>query len=382
MTARDKRVFHLARALGSALLLASAAAAASPEVRGVWVARDSLASRETLREAFARLREANFNAAFVNVWSRGYPLWRSAVFERETGMTMDPAPEFSARDPLAEAVALGKQFGIAVIPWAEYGFVGGWSGYYPGQAGFGPIFDRHPDWLAKRRDGSFRFPVGSGCCYFWMAHANPEVQSFLADLMAEIAANYDVPAIQFDRARYPELDCGYDAATIALYAAGHDGQQPPEDPRDTAWMEWRAARLNEFHLFLSRRIRDLNWRALVTGAPVVFPFSYANFLQNYPEWLRHGALDFVSPQIYRSDYESFERELDAQIGHAGGASRLVAGIDASNTAADVLVRSIERARERELPGVVIWYYGALAAGGKLDQLKQTVFREAAPLPWK
>ncbi|MBL8177051.1 MAG: family 10 glycosylhydrolase [Bryobacterales bacterium] len=372
----------MSRISGLLLLLAAAAIAATPEVRGVWVARDSLGSQERLRETFTRLSEANFNTVFVNVWSRGYPLWRSEVFSRETGFELDPSPEFVGRDPLAEAVALGKEFAIAVVPWAEYGFVGGWSGYFAGEGGMGPIFEKHPDWLAKRRDGSVRFPVGSGCCYFWMAHANPEVQRFLADLMAEIAAKYDVPAIQFDRARYPELDCGYDEATVALYAAQHEGQRPPDDPRDARWVAWRAAQLNQFHSMLMRRIRDANWRALVTNAPVVYPFSYVNFAQEYPAWVRQGSLDFVSPQIYRSDFEGFQRELDAQIQHAGGAARLVAGIDASNTRIEVVIRSIELARQRKLPGVVIWFYGALASSGSLARLKEAVFEEPAPLPWK
>lgn len=37
--------------------------------------------------------------------------------------------------------------------------------------------------------------------------------------MGELAANYDVPAIEFDRAGYPELHCGYDDYTKALYKA-------------------------------------------------------------------------------------------------------------------------------------------------------------------
>ena len=59
-------------------------AAIRPEVRGVWVDRAPLASRESIRAMLGDLRGANCNAVFVNVWSRGYPLWRSALFERHT----------------------------------------------------------------------------------------------------------------------------------------------------------------------------------------------------------------------------------------------------------------------------------------------------------
>jgi uncharacterized lipoprotein YddW (UPF0748 family) len=133
-------------------------AAAAVEFRGVWVARDSLTTRERLKETLAALADANFNAVFINCWSRGYPLWPSDVFERETGQRIDPA--FVGRDILTEAIEEAKPLGIAVFPWFEYGFVGGYSEYFPGEGKRGLVFDRHPEWLAATRDGSSQFPVG------------------------------------------------------------------------------------------------------------------------------------------------------------------------------------------------------------------------------
>jgi uncharacterized lipoprotein YddW (UPF0748 family) len=192
-----------------------ALAAVRPEVRGVWVDRAPLASRESIRAMLADLAGANCNAVFVNVWSRGYPLWRSALFERHTGVATDPV--YGERDVLAEVIEEAKPRGLAVIPWVEYGFVIGYSG---GQA---PLVEAHPDWLAQRKDGSTDFSWAGSTRSFWIAHVHPEGQRFLFELMAELAAGYDVPAIQFDRARYPELDCGYDAATKNLYASEHEG---------------------------------------------------------------------------------------------------------------------------------------------------------------
>jgi uncharacterized lipoprotein YddW (UPF0748 family) len=64
---------------------------------------------------------------------------------------------------------------------------------------------------------------------------------------------------------------------------------------DAAWMRWRADRLNRFLRDLGRAAKEADWRGLITNAPVVFLFSYANFVQEYPAWVREGSLDFISP---------------------------------------------------------------------------------------
>jgi uncharacterized lipoprotein YddW (UPF0748 family) len=353
--------------------------AANPELRGVWVDRVTLASREEMRSAFSKLADAHFNAVFVNVWSRGYPLWRSRTFETETGLITDPG--FADRDVLAEAIEEAQPFGLAVIPWFEYGFVAGYSGYLPGPAGKGPIFEKHPDWLAQARNGSTAFPIAGGGNYYWLAHSRTDVQDFLIALLIEIAG-YGVPAIEFDRARYPSLDCGYDPHTRELYASQHDGSQPPENASDAEWVRWRANEINTFHKRMYRALKAANWRLLITDAPVVYPFSYQNFAQDYTAWVREGSLDFVSPQVYRSTSTAYEAELARQISQLSDSSRVVPGIDITNSSPSQLVRMIEATRAVGLPGVVVWYYRGLESAGALDVLRETVFSEQAPLPWR
>ncbi len=66
-------------------------------------------------------------------------------------------PIIAGRDILAEAVAEGHRLGLHVEAWFEYGFVGGWTGNQPPGVK-GPIFQAHPDWVAKkaRRYGNRR----------------------------------------------------------------------------------------------------------------------------------------------------------------------------------------------------------------------------------
>ncbi len=364
------------------LILCLAASAFAGELRGVWVARDSLTTPEALKQTIERLAEANFNAVFVNVWSRGYPLWPSKVFERETGLTIDP--EFRGRDVMAECLEYATPLGLACIPWVEYGFVAGYSGYYPGESRKGPIFDRHPEWLAKTKAGVDAFPVsGTRENFYWLAHANPEAQSWLIDLMVELATNYKIDSIEFDRARYPQLDCGYDDVTRAIYARENDGKEPPSNVEDRQWKLWRARKLSDFVKTLSQHVKAVDWRITLTNAPITYPYGLETFAQDYPAWLKENAVDFISPQIYRADLATYIRELDNNIRFLTDTSRLVPGIDITNSKSpEVLIQMIEATRARKLPGVVIWYYSGLVSTGALEKLKETIFAEKASLPWR
>jgi uncharacterized lipoprotein YddW (UPF0748 family) len=347
------------------------------ELRGAWIDRSSLVSRDEIRRTMTTLGAGNFNVAFVLVWSRGYPLWRSPVFERETGLATDP--EYGGRDVLAEAIEEARAAGIHVMPWVEYGFVGGYTAHHPGKNGCGPIFGRHPDWVARTRSGETRFAAPGGH-YCWMVHTREDVQAFLLALMEELATRYRTAGIQFDRARYPNLECGYDEVTRELYGKA-SGKSLPDDPKDPHFQRWRADGLNAFVKTLYDRLKRADPRGLVSNAPIVFPYGYDNFAQDYPAWLKAGAADFMVPQIYRKDVVAYSRELDAQIAIVGSVAKLVAGVDVTNSNADVLVQMIEATRQRKLPGVVVWYYRGMERVGALDVLRAKVFQQKAALPF-
>ena len=348
------------------------------EVRAVWIDRSSLVSRLEIRSTVEQLAAANFNLVLVNVWSRGYPLWPSRVFEKETGLLTDPG--FVGRDPLAEVIEEAGRVGLLVMPWFEYGFIGGYSGYFPGVGGRGPIFDRHPEWLAQTRAGQRGFSAPGGL-FYWMVQTRPDVQEFLLRLVEEVALSYQVVGIQFDRLRYPQLDCGYDDHTVSLYRQENNGTAPPDNPADPGWMKWRADGLNRFASTLHQRVRAASGRLLVSNAPIVFPYSYVNFVQEYPVWVATGAVDFIVPQIYRRDSQQFEAELVRQLAAVPTLTGFVPGIDSTNPTVDELIRMITAARSRRLPGVAIWYYRALLDKGALPALRGSVFNQPARLPW-
>ena len=127
----------------AAIAVAGLAAAAvtlpaqTTEVRAVWVARDGLTSRQQIAATLDQLAAANLNVVCVNCWSRGFTIHPSSVLQAACGQSQDPG--FLGRDPLAEFVLEAHRRGIEVEAWFEYGFMFGWSGWYAGPSGTGPV---------------------------------------------------------------------------------------------------------------------------------------------------------------------------------------------------------------------------------------------------
>lgn len=107
-----------------------------------------------------------------------------------------------------------------------------------------------------------------------------------------------------------------------------------------------------------------------------------NFAQDYPGWVKAGALDFVVPQIYRASLAAYEAELDRQLAAVTDTSNFIPGVDVTNSNAEELIKMIEATRQRKLGGVVVWYHRGLLQANAFEKLKATVFAEKAYLPWK
>ncbi|MFA4907974.1 MAG: family 10 glycosylhydrolase, partial [archaeon] len=91
-----------------------------PEYRTVWLSRDVLVlGRESIRNAFIDLKNAGFNAVFVNNWYKGSTIYPSQVLADYGGTTQ--LAEFEGWDPLQVAIQEGHQIGLEIHLWFEYG---------------------------------------------------------------------------------------------------------------------------------------------------------------------------------------------------------------------------------------------------------------------
>ncbi len=354
----------------------SVASPTQPELRGVWLTNidsDVLFSKLRLKQGLERLQRMRFNTIYPTVLNNGYTLYPSKVAQAVVGASLDPEPGLQGRDMLAEAVTEGHRLGLAVIPWLEFGFM------LPEVT---PLAQSHPDWIARRADGSDIWLEGQRIPRRWLSPFHPQVQQFLIALVAEILTHYDVDGIQFDDHLGLPVDFGYDAYTTRLYQREHKGQRPPQDPNDPEWIRWRADKISVFVTQLFHTVKALKPNAIVSLAPNPHEFAYTTYLQDWQRWEREGYIEELIVQVYRSDLPRFLAELNhptvqkAQ-GHIPTGIGILVGLKGREIPIKQIETQVESVRKAKLGGVAFFFYETL---GRRDRDFQALFPTVAARP--
>ena len=331
----------------------------APPVRGVWltnVVSDAMFSKEHIQEAVNLIHQYGFNTIFVVCWNRGYTLYPSAIMEKHFGVSIDPAHE--GRDPLQEVIDAAHAKGIKVIAWFEFGFSSSYE-----QPDGGHILQQKPHWAAIDSSGN----VVSKNKFQWMNAFHPEVQGFMLSLLKEVALKYEVNGIQGDD-RLPALPslAGYDNWTLEKYQSEHQGKQPPDDPFDDSWVEWRAGLLNDFMQQMHKELKAVRPDLTISVSPSIYPWSKEQYLQDWPSWVRNGWVDMVCPQVYRYNLEQYQQELEkimteqvAKEHHHLIAPGILARVGDYYASDTLMQQFVDENRKYGIKGEVFFYYEAL-----------------------
>lgn len=356
-----------------------------PELRGVWLTNtDSnvLDSRENIAEAMQFLAAHHFNIVYPVVWNDAMTVYPSAVMEKQFGLRLNP--RFAGRDPLAELIAEAHQRHLAVVPWFEYGF----SSSYKKNGG--RLLQAKPHWAEKDRDGKLLTKNG----FEWMNPYHPEVQDFLLALILEVARHYDVDGVQGDdRLPANPSEGGYSAFTDSLYRHEHHGAAPPRDPQDKTWLRWRADKLNAFAQRVYAEVKKIKPHVLVTWSPSVYPWSYEEYLQDWPAWLRGGYADLVHPQNYRYSLERYQTTLDSMSPDSIGIPKalkqkiypgILMNVGKYRIPVEQLLGAVAYNRRQGYHGEVFFFYEGLRKNNNelADTLRATFYKTPAVLPVK
>lgn len=325
------------------------------EIRGAWITNiDSpvLFDARLLRDAMTDLDRLNFNTVYPVVWNWGYTVYPSQVAKRVIGHAIDPRyPGLQNRDPLAELVNLGRQKGISVIPWFEFGFMA------PADS---ELATRYPDWVSQRQDGSTVWMQGE-YQRVWLNPLKPEVQNFILELLDEMMTRYNVDGIQFDDHFGLGVEFGYDPYTVALYKQENGGKEPPKNPKDPAWVKWRADKITEFMGRIHQRVKARRPNAIVALSPNSYKFAYENSLQDWDAWRQRGYVEELILQVYRTDLQSFDNELNQPEIQAARMQipvgiGVLTGLKNRPTPIYLVEEKIRIARDRGFSGVSFFFY--------------------------
>ncbi|MEG3850297.1 glycoside hydrolase family 10 protein [Microcoleus sp. herbarium19] len=331
------------------------------ELRGVWLTNidsDVIFSRQNIADAVNRLDRLNFNTVYPTVWQGGYTLYPSAVAKRVFGKPIDPAPGLQNRDILKEIIAASHQKGIAVIPWFEFGFMA------PADSELARL---HPEWLAKRRDGSTIWKEGTHD-RVWLNPFDAEVQQFILDLIVEIVDNYDLDGIQFDDHFGLPVEFGYEPTTVSMYEKAIKSP-PSNDARETFWIRWRADRINDFMGRIYRTIKSRKPKCIISVSPNPLHFALPAHLQDWFTWERREYIEELIVQVYRSDIKRFNAELEREEvilakEHIPTAIGILTGLKNNSISLKQIQEQMQEVRKRNFAGVSFFFYESLSNWAK------------------
>lgn len=327
------------------------------EIRGVWItttASQVFNSRQNIAEAMKFLAETGFNVVFPVVWNNGQTNYPSRVMRENFGIEINP--RFKGRDPLGELIIEAKRVNLAVIPWFEYGFA---SSY---QQNGGAIIAKKPEWAARDFAGNLVTKNG----FDWLNAFDNEVQNFLLSLFVEVAKSYDIAGIQGDD-RFPALpsEGGYDSKTVERYRQEFN-QPPPENFKDTQWLQWRADILSNFLTRVYREIVNINPNLVISMSPSAYPWSYENYLQDSLNWVNLGLVDLIHPQLYWREFELYKRDIDRLVANQFTKQQLpqlIPGVlikqNTYRIDAEHLVKALMYNRSVGIQGEIFFFYEGL-----------------------
>ena len=339
----------LARA-HEALVQAYAASVAprTGEFRAVWCHNPTGVKGMTWDEAIKRLADSGFNAVIANMCWGDSAAYKSAVLSR--------APDCE-RDELAECLAAGKKYGVAVHVWRV-----DWN-----------LFGRlDPKQEAALRAAGRLQSDRAGKPVDWLCPSNPQNQKHELEAMLEIARNYDVAGLHFDYIRYPGPESCFCPGCRQRFEAMNGAlvKRWPADvtagPLRKLYLQFRRDNITRLVAAVSEQARLARPGIKISAA--VFPdwaSARDNIGQDWKLWVEKGYLDFVCPMQYTDDAQQFEADTRQSLKLVEGKVPLIPGIGATlGLSSDGTLQQVLAARRQGAPGFVLFNYDRAL----LDQL--------------
>lgn len=279
---------------------------AAEEMRAAWVASvanlnfpsrpgmSATAQQEQIRQIVDTAARSGLNALMVQVRPEGDALYASHLepWSRFLTGTQGGNPGY---DPLETFIEEGRRRGVAIHAWIN-----------PFRAASINTTPRTESHISRRLPGATH-KVGS---WLWMDPGDPAARQQVVRVVEDILSRYAVAGVVVDDYFYPYPGSGLprgtfpDSAYYARYKAAGG---------DKSVADWRRSNIDEL-------IRDLKHAVSTTRGSALFgvsPFGiyrpgmpegvkagvdqYAELYADPLNWMAHGWVDYLSPQLYWPD---------------------------------------------------------------------------------
>ncbi|NJL87532.1 MAG: family 10 glycosylhydrolase [Leptolyngbyaceae cyanobacterium SM1_1_3] len=99
-------------------------------------------------------------------------------------------------------------------------------------------------------------------------------------------------------------------------------------------------------------------------SPNPYPFSYGNYLQDWPTWVERGSVDELIIQLYRDNLDRFVWEMNKATAQSSRrqiptAVGILTGLKGRPTSMSMINTQIEAARDRNFAGISFFFYETL-----------------------
>ncbi|MBS1984671.1 MAG: family 10 glycosylhydrolase [Bdellovibrionales bacterium] len=342
------------------------------ERRGVWITNvdnDWYSSRAKLAGYLRMLKEIGVTDIYAGVWNKGVLFYHApAALRAQIGESAYMEDVWRGRDILKEIIAEARPLGLRVYAWFESGLK------VPYEM---DLVQKHLDWLSKDNQGRLFTLFGTKK----IARLNPfhpGVEKFMTELVTSVLKNYDIDGVQVDDHLSVEKILGYETFTVNLYRQETGREAPllsaaPNAPLPAGWAEWtkwRADKLTAFMVRLSKRVRFESprpYQFLISPQP--YPWTYENYLQDWPEWVRLGIADGILMQIYRNDVPKFAQELQSPALQRARACvpvivGILSGVANNIVSSDTIVQQVKASRSAGYDGVSFFHAATLLDNGQ------------------
>jgi len=307
----EKSIFYLERAKETVdLALKSAIPYNSNEFKGIWI-RPVETNPYEIQRTVEKLYETGIKNVFLETFYHGKTIYPSNVL-KNYGVNFQKQ-EFTGFDPLRVWIEECHKRNMKLHVWFECFYVGNTNP----QSDSNHILSVYPEWAnttkALADSDKLAYSTAEHNGYF-IDPANPDVQTFVTDVLKEIVDKYHPDGINLDYIRYPQ--CAYIQNENSIgtewgytkYARSDFenlyGIDPVEitfnDPLRQKWFEYRQKKITD----LVEKARKITYAKNITLTTVIFPDrkrSCATKLQDWKTWSDRHLIDGFTPLLLTTD---------------------------------------------------------------------------------
>ena len=161
--------------------------------------------------------------------------------------------------------------------------------------------------------------------FVWLNPLHPDAQDLLIGIVVEAVTKYDLDGVQLDdRIVWPGLEMGYDEYSWQRHKE-ETGRHMPDDFRDSDFTTWRQAKVTEVDERFLRKARAANPNVIISLSPGPYPWQREKRICDWVSWAQgpdEATWDEYVPQVYRMNYDSFERTWREQVSNMTEAGHL------------------------------------------------------------